>query len=693
MISRISIRPFALSVALFFVFLPTVSFALTPIAHTDVVPYQRIEYGTSFNFGVVAFSKAGINRVEFVISGQGYSGGTKTSSPMTLNTRVATTSPGAERDGVWEYYVAISTSEFTSNGTITVTPTVYGNDSGTKSLPAVTLYVEGASNESPTEAWVDPWSNDGAGTLDDVTDPYPTIAAAVSAIESANGDCDYAKIYLAEGTYNDSNEFGSGETVDTTSEWLTITKESGANIENVIIDEDNSIWNGSGLVKFESVTFATDGASDWALNEDGSWLDGCRMIGTNQCIVQALPVANVDYITGCYFYQTPIAFGIEQKLARGNKLKETHDDFGRYLTNTSTGILVVNNELDENYGTYAGCHSDMFQADSEIHNIIYFCNIFTGLHYQSLFVDSDGDSSNIALVNNLFEFNDTGSTNLRGWLFDHFDHLLLWHNTSSSRHGSASGHYDLYIAKRADCVGTMRRTNVSHIGNVWDQMLMNTGAQTDLGTNYLDSGNSYGNEGKYNHYMTGSTYGENYSTGTSVIDFDTPGSATFGYPAAGSTIIDRLPSNLTGVPCDAYGNPRDSTPDVGALERSSSSITDAGPPQIDASVPTDTAVVDSTLPADASVTTDASVPTDTAVVDSTLLADTFVMIDAPQAIDAAVDNDGRIVSDSSIQNNGDAATKTIEGGCACSFEKVSVLYPVPFLLFFGIWIICRKRKE
>jgi len=552
---------------LLFIILITSVSALTPIAHTDVVPRQRIEYGSSFDFGVVAFSKAGIDRVEFAISGQSYSGEVKVSREMTLNTRVASTSPGVERDGVWEYYVSISASEFSSNGMITVMPTVYGNDGGTKILNPVALYVESASDESPTEAWVDPWENDGTGTLDNSSDPFPTIVAAITAIEVANGDCDYAIVYLAEGIYNDIDEFGSGETIDTANEWLTITKESNASINSVIIDEDVSIWDGAYL-KFKSVTFTTDGQWDWALMEDEVWLDGCRMIGTNECIVQALPVAQENYVTDCYFYQTPIAFGIEQKLIRGNKLEEIHDDFGRYLTDTQDGILVVNNELNQHYGTYEGCHSDCFQADSEIHNIIYFGNIFTGLHYQSMFIDSDGDSSDIALVNNLFEFDETGSTNLRGWFFDHFDHLLLWHNTHSSRHGSAAGNYDLYMAKRADCVGTMRRTSVSHIGNVWDQMLLNTGARDDMGFDYLDSGNAYGNEALYNHYMTGITYGENATTGTRVIDFYTYGSATFGYPVDGSVLIDALPSNLAVVPCDAYGNPRDSNPDIGALEYS-----------------------------------------------------------------------------------------------------------------------------
>lgn len=543
----------------------TPAWALTPIAHTDVVPFQRIEYGTSFDFGVVAFSKAGIDRVEFAISGQGYSGGKKTTSAMTLNTRVASDSPGITRSGVWEYHVTISAREFNSNGTITLAPTVYGNDSGMKALPAITMYVEGTSDERPTEAWVDPWDNDGIGTLGDETDPYPTIAAAVAAVESANGNCDYATIHLAEGTYNDSSEFGSGETVTTENEWLTITRESAASIENVEIDEDNAIWDG-GNIKFQGVTFTADGKFDWALNEDGAWLDGCRLIGTNQCIVQALPVSDQDYVTSCYFYQTPIAFGIEQKLVRGNHLVGIQDDFGRYLRTFTEGILVVNNQVDGIYGDYHGCHSDVCQTDAEVHNIIYFNNIFVDLRYQSLFVDSDGDSSNIAFVNNLFEFNATGPTNLRGWLFDHFNHLLFWHNTHSSRHGSAAGHYDLILSKRADCVGTMTMTNVSYIGNVWDQKILGSRARRDMGADYLNRGNGYGNEAMYNHYMTGHTFGEHCTTGTGVIDFASPDSDTFGYPTADSGLIDAMPSNLTGVPCDAYGNKRDSFPDIGALE-------------------------------------------------------------------------------------------------------------------------------
>ena len=51
-IPRIKIlRSYMFFAVLMLFFSPTVSFALTPIAHTDVVPYQRIEYGTSLSTG------------------------------------------------------------------------------------------------------------------------------------------------------------------------------------------------------------------------------------------------------------------------------------------------------------------------------------------------------------------------------------------------------------------------------------------------------------------------------------------------------------------------------------------------------------------------------------------------------------------------------------------------------------------
>ena len=562
-----SLRTYTFFAVLLFVFLPTVSFALTPIAHTDVVPYQRIEYGTSFNFGVVAFSKAGIDRVDFAISGQGYSGGTKSSSSMALNTRVASTSPGAEYPGVYEYYVTISASEFTSNGMITVTPTVNGNDGGTKSLPAVTLYVEGANDESPTEAWVDANTSDGAGTLNNDADPFPTISSAISAIETANGDCDYAVIYLAEDTYNTDI---TGSTI-TSDEWLTITRKSGADIAKVIIDEYGTSYNTNHL-KMKGITLRSTGSGDKALSRDGAWIDQCRMIGPGRGYSFPHPVSGSgNYYTSSYIYA--VRFGIEGQASfvRGLDVHYLDDDFFQ----NKRDFMAVNCKVDDTYGTYDENHTDIIQIYSNpFDNIIVYNLVATNIQYQSIFLNAGdgagGGSTNWALVNCLFEIRTKTPGGGRGWIHDKWNHLLLWHCTFGAYFPSDFPWGTLWLADYGNDGDDMEFDNTSFIGNVFRSLNIEIG-DAGYGNDFLDSGNSYGNEASYNHYEETRGYeaGENYTTGTGVLDFDTPGSDTFGYPVDEAIIIDRLPSNLTGVMCDAYGNPRDSRPDVGALEAGS----------------------------------------------------------------------------------------------------------------------------
>lgn len=558
----------------FLLFLSVLSYALTPIAHTDVVPYQRIEYDTSFNCGVVAFSKAGIDSVDFAISGQGYTGGMKSSSSMALNSRVASISPGAEYPGVYEYYVTISANEFTGNGTITVTPTVYGDDGGTRSLPAVTLYVEGVSDESPTEAWVDIDGSDGTGTLNDDTDPFPSIQAAMDAVDSQNGDLDYAIIYLVEDVYN--NNIRSSGTTDTTTEWVTITAANGAAIENVIIDEDGTLWN-TDHIRFFGVTIRNSGPSDPAVAQPGAWFDCCRIIGPGGYGNQSPTTGSHNaYFTGCFFYEVGYVMPNTPVIGRGLKMEEIYHDIAR-----NGSPLLVNIQLDSQYGEYSTpYHSDIYQVFDQVDNVIIYNGVFTTVRYQGLFLNSQGgDSRNAAFVNLLFEYPVEEQSQIKSWIHDQWDHLLLWHCTFDSRLPPNGNWFAFYDADYGDS-DSFERDNVSYIGNVFRRFGINSGAQTQLGSDYLDFGNPYNNEAKYNHFcVAGMTMGEDYATGTGVIDFDTPGSDTFGYPTDGSAIINKLPSNITGVMCDALGNPRDGNPDVGALEYVTG-VPDTEPPSI-----------------------------------------------------------------------------------------------------------------
>ncbi|MBT8342254.1 MAG: hypothetical protein HKP58_00580, partial [Desulfatitalea sp.] len=161
--------------------------AITPIAHTDVVPYQRVTHDASFDFGVVAFSKPGIDNVSFAIaSGTAMYNGTSplVSTSMALNTRVAS----AEYDGVWEYYVTIAASDFSGNGTFIVTPTVTDNEGNTRVLDAVTMIVEGDSAYTHNFAYVNSSTgNDVIGQANTAL-RFQTIQAAVTAAQAANGE-------------------------------------------------------------------------------------------------------------------------------------------------------------------------------------------------------------------------------------------------------------------------------------------------------------------------------------------------------------------------------------------------------------------------------------------------------------------------------------------------------------------------
>ena len=563
------------------IFLPSLAWALTPIAHTDVVPRQRIENGSSFDFGVVAFSKAGITQVDFAISGQGYASGTKTATTMSLNTRTASTSPGAEYDGVYEYYVNIPASEFSTNGIITVTPTVTGDDSGTKELPAVTMYVEGASNESQTEAWVDIEGSDGTGTLDDNTDPFPSIESAMDAIETQNGDLDYSIIYLVEDVY-DSNNRSSG-TTDTTNEWVTITKADGADIDNVIIDEDGTLWD-TNYIRFYNVTIRSTSDNDFAVNQSGCWIDHCKMIGNAEAQgngggSHTNPVTGAGYMTSSSIYD--VRFGItgtDIEIVRGVDASHLFDDFAQ----NRDGIMVVNCHVDDIFGSYNTSlynHSDLYQiyngscSGDTRDNIIFYNIIATNLRYGTIFLNGYGTEgnahTNIAFVNMFLEWR-SPTTNNRTWIYDKWNHLLMWHCTISISDNTPPAGSGLWMLNHHDysdpCTPDTAHEfdNTSYVGNVLYGFVIQS---NDRGSTYMDSGNGYGNECTYNHYeASGTGPGENYTTGRDVLNWDDPESSDYGYPVAESIIVDRLPSNLTGVLCDAYGNARDSTPDVGALE-------------------------------------------------------------------------------------------------------------------------------
>ena len=413
--------------------------------------------------------------------------------------------------------------------------------------------------------------SDGTGTLNDDTDPYPSIQSAMDAIDAANGDLDYATIYLVEDVYDSNNR--SAGTTDTVNEWVTIAGAPGENIDNIIIDEDGSLWN-TNYIKFSGVTLRGNGGSDFAVDQAGAWADGCKMYHTvygqnvsAPCpFYTTAPLAGLSspsgYITSSYITQCSHAVYSVHVLVRGLKIENIYDDAVRRQ------YLVINCHIDGVYGAYTGgFHSDIFQTwgTASLHDNILYNLYVTDSNYQSLFLNESVTNTGTAFVNVFIEtrtdvYGGEGGVRFYGV----FEHLLMWHCTFAS----AIDDSQISLLWLNDGTG-FGYDDSSFIGNLFQRFDILESYAPD-GTAFLDSGNNHDNEANYNHYRySSSDPGENTSTGIAVIDLDTPGSATYGYPIAGTDTHNRMSSNLTGVLCDARGNPRDSNPDIGALELTS----------------------------------------------------------------------------------------------------------------------------
>ncbi|HDR68554.1 MAG TPA: hypothetical protein ENN61_05830 [Bacteroidaceae bacterium] len=561
------------SIAIIFsLFLPSVCFAFKPVARWDVVPYQRIKYGSSMKIGVIAFSKPGINRVVITPSGQGYSGGAKTVTAMTLN----------DRTGVYEYWTTLSAGEFTGNGAITVSAVVYDNDNNSRSL-SLSLIVEGASAYSPKVAWVDATrGNDSTGTVGNQSAPYRTIGAAVAAAQTANGGSSNGNIiYLQEGTYS-----VSGVSANTSSEWLTITKSATADRSKVII---NTGQLRTGYLKYDSVTLQSRGSGLWVATEASTrlWTNNCRKIGSGRWVSGSNPVSYSDfdnhYSTNTFTYNVDYAYN-RMALVRGAEIVSIGNDA---FENTP---FIVNTTLTDSSNGPTTWHNDAFQIHTTgtppPDNRIVYNYKATDLGYEGFFMRSDaGQATDNAFVNVLVEMREPPDESEQGVVFSPlmmnqgtWDHLIIWNCTFTLGTSSLNATH----------------TNSSIVGNVFWQFLHEGTAVGDPNPAHSEPGNTNGNEYLYNHYMY--VYGQgsfctgyegypsnwpcpqwyakrpdSHPTGSAtigggVIDLKDPSLASFGAPVANSVLIDRIP--FVKVPADLYGNPRIGKSDIGAIEAS-----------------------------------------------------------------------------------------------------------------------------
>lgn len=571
----------AVVVFLMLMMVPLQVHAFSPIAHTDVVPYQRIKHGSSFDFGVVAFSKPGIEQVRFAISGQGYSGDVKTATAMELNTRVAS----AEYPGVWEYFVTLRAAEFTGNGPITVTPTVTDKAGNTRALDPVTLIVEGEStNFDRIEAWVDLSQPAGSGSVGQPNNPFPSIQAAISAAQAANGGSSSGNtIYLAEGTYSIA-----GLTADTREEWLTITKAASANRDRVIINEGSKAGRiNIDRLKVDHVTLQSQGSGREVLHESSIakpyrvWTNSCRFLGCGREIEGSNPVvfhhrlvSDTDqyYSTDDYTYNVRDAYG-SNNMVRGAIVSTVRNDVFHAYT------FVVNAKVDNVSNGGSGVHADVLQVFQNygttlpVNNTLAYNVYATDIRYQGIMRTSAHQTArDNAYINVFIEMREKGDNDEKGRpqiksvlnsAAD--DHLLIWHCSFPYAQST--------IGKK--------QTNSSIVGNLfWQLRNSSPGDSTDYLHNHymhVDGSDEPCNPSSWDEArdvgcpapssIALDTGADTHSVGGGQIDISDPGAANFGYPVAGSRISNRLPSVY--VACDALGNPRDDgQPDIGAIEAS-----------------------------------------------------------------------------------------------------------------------------
>ncbi len=522
---------------------------LTPIARWDTVPHQRIDAGQTLNIGVVAFSRYGISRVRFIVSGEGYTGPSPIDvTKMTIN----------DQTGVCEYWAPIKADDFTSDGLITVDAEVYGNDGGVRTkdtdgggvgLDPLGVMVNPTGSLQTVQAWVSTAGNDGAAAVNSRSKPFGTIGKAIDAIrqyrasQGLGNNADGGIVRLMQGTHNSDNG-GVTSTIACDYEWLTITTDDGGNPDNTTI-----LSGGIPTVRklhIQNVTLSGGGVLSMGdRGQDKVWADGCRLVGSGRQVTGSHPLG---YEYGRMFYTDCSITQVQQAttgsaLCRNLNISHIGDDAFQNVA------MVVNCDVMDIDPYGSGAHADAWQhgmgddSNKLDDNVIVYNLVATGLQYQSIFIRGDiyappSMADGMAFVNVYTEMNQN-SYGYGGW-GRWVNHLLWWHCTFATKgiglmsdSYAGSGKYPCRITN-----WSVRGCDFAFFGD--------GGADADW-SGWWD-----------NHFVdpSGAT-GSNYTTGADNLDAS-------GVPQDGSPLIDRMD---VIVPVDANNKPRDAKADVGAFER------------------------------------------------------------------------------------------------------------------------------
>ena len=555
----------------------------TPISRATFVPYQRISKPT--RLGVQAWSKNGIDRVEFTISGGGYKG---------TNPLVSTARGFNPDNGVYdEYFVTVDPADFTTDGVITITPTAYGRDGGTRTVGDFAMIMNQSGALEHHEVWVEKSTNGGndlTAAVDDQSNPFETIPAAISALYTAYGDrVDGGVVWLGEGNWTGDTTVNN----TTTNEWLTIAKSTDALRENVVFNTPNALrksFNTARLhLKDISIGRTSTVLAAYTLPAIATniWLDNCLVTGNG------VTYKGGNYTNG-HAYIDPIQRRAAAIYSTGSEYTQSYRALSfpmlsvkDYIHNIcedayQLGYCVIQPRIDhldpttftDPQGKHP--HGDVFQihaqgAQNNPDNVILYGFNATDIHYQGFFWRpssvSGNRADNIAMINNLIYLIDTAYFNsIQGV----YDHLLMWNNTFAGPNRTS-----LYKDTTTADFGF---TNSSLVGNYFYALEVSAGGTTGYST-IFEAGNSMNNEAISNHYYFSKADGygtlgsaspdtgaDTATVGTQEIDeSDLVNYVNLGRPATGtSVLIDRLSHNRTSF--DLHGHARDTASDVGAWE-------------------------------------------------------------------------------------------------------------------------------
>ncbi len=522
-----------------------------PIARWDVVPFDRIP--DPWKPGVLAFHQDGISKVEFTVSGQSWSG----------DTPIVVTAPTFNaQTGVYDFHPTITHSQFSGNGVITIEAKVYpnnafgqdrvkGTDGGGVGLDQLSFVVDADNALRQTVAYVSPTGNDGTAVIGDRALPYLNPHTAIAAINTADGDCDGAIVYLEAGTY----AIGDGPVVTTTNEWLTFTaapsvERSAVHIDNV---ETSNVLPVTSLVKIKNVSVKGDERLSVFGVDRSVWIDHCILDGDDRFgNVHPLKVLNTSdalYGTDCETFNCKNGW-FDAELLRGCNAHALNNDGIRDC------YCVVNCRVEDTDPGGTGNHCDGFQISDGTgltpHNVIWYNNRFTLMESRAWLTSTTTPMRGFACINLYGHQIAAPNGSAMVIIQQSIDHFIVWNNSYTSPAGISSQFR--ITDKSLEPLGTpIFLSNVSVKGNHFTKLRMQHGDERnyepDTGwdrNNYWDADSSIDKE-----------WGTNKTTADPLL-------TTEGFPASGSSVIDTIPTNY--VLEDGIGKVRETPGDGGAYE-------------------------------------------------------------------------------------------------------------------------------